>query len=298
MNILTLDGGGMRSISQIEMINYLAKKEYTTFRSFVQRYDVVVGSGSGGLLALALAAGLNYNQCRALFQDLQTELYSNPIVTTPYRYVRSYWNGNYYHSDTLKNIIKKHFPVQIIQHTMPRALIVLTDVTNKDIKVKLYDTSSCVFKIPVSNLARCCLANPQHFGPHRYQKSLYLEGGLLANNPSQIAIQNIKNIREMIGLGTGCLSANTNYKTYDEYSHNILSYQQFCTNILLNSKQIDLHTRVSSHGDTESNSKCCKFYYRRFNVPGITHIPQNANTENEIQQLEFKTQQYMNEVLN
>lgn len=56
--ILFLDGGGMRGLIQIEILEQLEKK---TGRKITELFDWIVGTSTGGIVALALVYGKNNN---------------------------------------------------------------------------------------------------------------------------------------------------------------------------------------------------------------------------------------------
>lgn len=53
--ILFLDGGGIRGLIQIEMLEQLEKK---TGRKVTELFDWIIGTSTGGIVALALVYGM------------------------------------------------------------------------------------------------------------------------------------------------------------------------------------------------------------------------------------------------
>ena len=61
INVLTLDGGGVRGLITLNIISELEEKMSKGDKDYkiTKDFDVIVGTSAGGLLALALAAGIS-----------------------------------------------------------------------------------------------------------------------------------------------------------------------------------------------------------------------------------------------
>ncbi len=66
--ILTLDGGGIRRIVTAIIIERLNSEEGLT--GWLDSVDLIAGTSTGGLLALALAHGLDIGEIRSLLEPV------------------------------------------------------------------------------------------------------------------------------------------------------------------------------------------------------------------------------------
>ena len=69
--ILFLDGGGIRGLIQIEMLQELERK---TGRKITELFDWIVGTSTGGIVALGLVYGMFSIWCVLLCRYLRTDM--------------------------------------------------------------------------------------------------------------------------------------------------------------------------------------------------------------------------------
>lgn len=77
--ILFLDGGGIRGLIQIEILEQLEKK---TGRKVTELFDWIVGTSTGGIVALGLVYGMFSSCCFLLFKGSPPypSSFSNKII--------------------------------------------------------------------------------------------------------------------------------------------------------------------------------------------------------------------------
>ncbi len=76
--ILSLDGGGVRALIQIDI---LCEIERLTGKRITQLFDWIIGSSAGGIVALALVyRQMSISQLRNLFFQLKEEVFSKGRV--------------------------------------------------------------------------------------------------------------------------------------------------------------------------------------------------------------------------
>ena len=84
--ILSLDGGGIRALIQIDILSEL---ERLTGKRVTQLFDWIIGTSSGGILALALVyRQMSLTQLRNLYFKLKEEVFSKGRVGFCYDSVR------------------------------------------------------------------------------------------------------------------------------------------------------------------------------------------------------------------
>src|SRR2546423_15159247 len=85
--VLALDGGGVRGIFTVAL---LAGLEEDTGKSVVDHFDLVVGTSTGGIIALALGAGLTPREILDFYVDERDAIFSRaPGITALRRLFRA-----------------------------------------------------------------------------------------------------------------------------------------------------------------------------------------------------------------
>ncbi|MGA6163914.1 CBASS cGAMP-activated phospholipase [Amycolatopsis magusensis] len=74
-NILSLDGGGLRGIFTAAV---LAEAELAFDDSFIDSFNLIVGTSTGGLIALGLASGLTCKEVLSFYQELGLQVFRHP----------------------------------------------------------------------------------------------------------------------------------------------------------------------------------------------------------------------------
>lgn len=70
--ILTLDGGGVRGVLTIALLERLER----VYPQFLQYFDFICGTSAGGILALMLASGYSVSDCRDIYEFSMPEIFT------------------------------------------------------------------------------------------------------------------------------------------------------------------------------------------------------------------------------
>ncbi|XP_061576461.1 85/88 kDa calcium-independent phospholipase A2 isoform X2 [Cololabis saira] len=217
--LLCLDGGGIKGLVLIQMLIALEKEAGRPTREL---FDWIAGTSTGGILALAIIHGKSMEYLRCLYFRMKEQVFkgSRPYESAP-----------------LEDFLKKEFGenTKMTDVRYPRVMVtsVLADRHPGELHIfRNYDPSSisreppyattATFKpltIPQEQLvwraARSSGAAPTYFRP----MGRFLDGGLLANNPTLDAMseihqfnkalkdeghkEDIKKLGIVVSLGTG-----------------------------------------------------------------------------------------------
>ncbi|XP_056136610.1 85/88 kDa calcium-independent phospholipase A2 isoform X2 [Lampris incognitus] len=189
--LLCLDGGGIKGLVLIQMLIALEKE---AGRPTSELFDWVSGTSTGGILALAIIHGKSMEYLRCLYFRMKEQVFkgSRPYESAP-----------------LEDFLKKEFGenTKMTDVRYPRVMVtsVLADRHPGELHIfRNYDapsvlreppyTTTATFKpltIPQEQLvwraARSSGAAPTYFRP----MGRFLDGGLLANNPTLDAMTEI-----------------------------------------------------------------------------------------------------------
>src|SRR5688572_25557783 len=100
--ILTIDGGGIKGAFPA---SFLATMEESIERNPVDYFDLIVGSSTGGIIALALALGISAREICDFYRE------SGPVIFGGNQYIRflRHIGLSKYDSGPLKNELEKRF---------------------------------------------------------------------------------------------------------------------------------------------------------------------------------------------
>lgn len=189
--ILSIDGGGVRGylsagiLANIEdYLNRQAREDLP----LGARFDLIAGTSVGGLLALALSAGLHARSLR----DLLRELIPKVFGSSNRRGNLARWFAPRYHPEALKQQLIEIFGSRTLADLTTDACI--TSVSLIDAKPKLHKTdyfarNAARLDERLVDIALATTAAPTYFPAHSSKHNANLiDGGIAANNPAMIAL--------------------------------------------------------------------------------------------------------------
>ena len=191
--ILSIDGGGVRGL----LVSVLLEQLDERVPGWRDKIDLVAGTSTGGIIALGLAKGLEPSDLRELYYDRSPEIFGSewyelregwPIIRAQYstRRLREEVTGVFGHT-RLRDLKKK-------------VLIASFDLKDEELgfwKPKFFhnfsgrDTDG---NLRVSDVALYTSAAPTYFPA----VGGYIDGGVVANNPSMAALAQTQDRRAKI----------------------------------------------------------------------------------------------------
>ncbi|KAF8777128.1 85/88 kDa calcium-independent phospholipase like protein [Argiope bruennichi] len=219
VRILSLDGGGIRGLVLIQMLDVLEKMLGKPIANY---FDLVAGTSTGGILALVLATGKTMKECRCLYFRLKDKVF---VGVRPYD------------ADLLETFLKNELGESTVMGDIekPRIMITATRGDRKPADLHIFrnyksplELLNHVEKDALTNevlpnprdqliwqAARATGAAPTYFRP----TGPYIDGGLISNNPTLDALteihqcnqalmatgqaDQINNIKVVVSMGTG-----------------------------------------------------------------------------------------------
>jgi len=77
VRILSLDGGGMKGLATIKLLRGI---ERAAKRPLCELFDLVIGTSTGALLAVALMVkGMSLDECEAVYKEVGNKVFKNPL---------------------------------------------------------------------------------------------------------------------------------------------------------------------------------------------------------------------------
>nr|XP_023018736.1 85/88 kDa calcium-independent phospholipase A2 isoform X2 [Leptinotarsa decemlineata] len=187
--LLCLDGGGIRGLVLVQMLLELEK---IVGKPISHCFDWLAGTSTGGILALAIASGKTMKECLCLYFCMKEHAFNG---SRPYS------------SENLENILKDTFGTDTVMSDIKHPRVMITGVLadRKPVELHLFRsytspsdimgvTHDSPYELPpppeeqfVWEVGRATGAAPTYFRAF----GRYLDGGLIANNPTMDALTEI-----------------------------------------------------------------------------------------------------------
>lgn len=211
--ILSIDGGGIRGIVSGIILKRIMEKRGN--EKFFDEIDLIVGTSSGGLTALALAHGVSIDRIISLFVDKGRSIFQDSIfddILDLNRFV-----GAEYDNDILEKELRAIFQDSTLADLNKKVVIPVFDLDNdadknRTWKPKLFhnlsgpdnDEDLLLYKVSMYTSAA-----PTYFP----SVDGYIDGGVYANCPAMCAVSQTQDERyqptpdlsdiRLLSIGTG-----------------------------------------------------------------------------------------------
>ena len=195
VNILSIDGGGIRGVATLQQLVELEKTLRTPLHSF---FDYIAGTSTGSIVAGLLSIGIAPKDILELYQKYGDDIFDK-------KFFRFGLTRSKYKDKALNNALKDYTQNKNLKDALTKLIIPAYNVTNRQIKIfKSYkeDNTYSLFDV-----IRASSAAPTFFDPWEIDGNIYVDGGLVANNPAMIAvieaIKDANNYVHLISFSTG-----------------------------------------------------------------------------------------------
>ena len=183
--ILAIDGGGIKGIFAA---SFLATVEDSIKDRVANYFDLIVGTSTGGIIALGLGLGLSAKEVLRFYENF------GPIIFGGNRLLRWFrWFGiSKYSSRPLQEALNGCFGERKLGDSEKRLVIPCLNLENGEVHVyKTAHHSRLMrdYKERAVDVALATAAAPTYFPTHRSMAGVPLiDGGLWANNPVGVSV--------------------------------------------------------------------------------------------------------------
>lgn len=173
-----------------------AKVEEELGTPLARQFDLLVGTSTGGLLALALACEIPATELVKFYVEDGPKIFHVPL-TSRFSILRQ----AKYAATALEESLKHAFGYRVLRDCKHKVMVTAADMRSK--RTKIFKSWQDPL-IPVWEAGRCTSAAPTFFEPYAGM----VDGGVWANNPSMVALSELKSRYTgeqlaILNLGTG-----------------------------------------------------------------------------------------------
>lgn len=181
--ILSIDGGGIKGVFPAA---FLASIEKTLGGASISSYfDLIAGTSTGGIIALALGLGLHADRVLEFYEHYGPAIFPRKSLWWPLGPAK-------YDSEPLRRALEETFGSKRLGDSNRRLVIPSFNATTGRIhifKTAHHPRLQMDFRVAVVEVALATSAAPVFFPPHRSsQEVVFIDGGIWANNPVGLAV--------------------------------------------------------------------------------------------------------------
>ncbi len=184
--ILSIDGGGIKGIAPA---SFLATIEENTKKNLTDYFDLIVGTSTGGIIALGLGLGFSAREILSLYMDNGNKIFKKNCFFT--RKTAGIFSPKY-NSGSLRELLRDKFKGRLLGQSKVRLAIPAFDIVQNSVsimKTSHHERLKVDYKMSAEDVALATSAAPYYFSPHRTMANKYLvDGGTFANNPILLGV--------------------------------------------------------------------------------------------------------------
>ncbi|KXG09104.1 hypothetical protein AT864_02569 [Anoxybacillus sp. P3H1B] len=270
--ILSIDGGGIKGLYSAVILADFEER----YGQLYKHFDLICGTSTGGIIALALAAGIPAKEIVNLYVEHGSVIF--PYKNRIYRGIqklKQIFLVSKYNDKNLKSALQSVFKDKRIKDCKTRVLIPTSNITTGEpciIKTDHADRLNRDSNHLLVNVALATAAAPTYFPIQKIptmpnSDDQFVDGGLFSNNPSLHGIQEAYQFfignKDYNYEKFNLLSVSTLHQNFAFQKELKIRHRSFVLwNAKLISLMIDLQS-ISTHNHIEYLNKSLKGHYVR-----------------------------------
>ncbi|ALA59443.1 CBASS cGAMP-activated phospholipase [Nitrospira moscoviensis] len=183
--ILSLDGGGIKGLFSASV---LAKLEDDLGVSIVDHFDLIVGTSTGGLIALGLGMGMRPRELVRFYVESGPKIFQRSFGLRSF----THWVYRKFPQAPLRDALQECFQDKRLADCTTRLVIPSYNLGDDDVylfKTPHHERLKRDYKVPLWKVGLATTAAPTYFSSFQELDSLRLiDGGVWANNPTLVGI--------------------------------------------------------------------------------------------------------------
>lgn len=228
LKVLCIDGGGIKGLYSAQVLAVL-EKHFNT--QVYEHFDLICGTSTGGIIALAASLGIPMEDVVKFYDEYGPIIFEEKKKS--HKYYKAYikarqalW-GSKYNSASLKKALETVFEDKTIKDAKTLLCIPAHNVITGQPRVFKRDYSANGLTFSSDNNKSCVdvalatSAAPTYFPAHKIGDEIFVDGGLWANNPILIGFTEYiyQFAKDPRFSGVSILSISSCEKAHGEYPH-------------------------------------------------------------------------------
>lgn len=247
--ILSLDGGGIKGLFSAAI---LAHVEDDLGITITDHFDLIAGTSTGGIIALALGLGLSPKQIVDFYLDQGSSIFPKPFCKMYGKLKHLIFRK--YSSVPLEKALKNYIGEKTIFGSSKKRLVIPA-YNIEDDDVNLFRTPHCEhlkrdWKIPAWKVARATSAAPTYFSVFKgINHKRLVDGGVWANNPTLVAINEARKFLSypLESIRVFSLGTTSEVKNRPESIDNggLWKWRKAAVDVIMTAQSVGTHKQVS-----------------------------------------------------
>jgi len=184
--ILTIDGGGIKGVFPASFLANIEKQIKGPVSNY---FDLVVGTSTGGILALGLGLGFSGNELLQFYKNYGERIFAGN--KSPFKKLFAFFYSKFNQTE-LRNALEETFGDKKLGDSKTRLVIPSLNLTTGEVyihKTAHHERFTVDYKNRAVDVALSTSAAPTYFPAHLLPSgSPLIDGGVWANNPIGIAV--------------------------------------------------------------------------------------------------------------
>jgi patatin-like phospholipase/acyl hydrolase len=183
--ILSIDGGGIKGVFPA---SFLASVEEAIGENVANYFDLIVGTSTGGIIALGLGLGITAKDILKLYDDMGPTIFHGSKLS---KLIKRLYSSKY-DQKPLRDALENTFDTRKIGESTKRLVIPSLNLETNE--VHLFKTAhhrrlEKDYRVPVVEVALATASAPTYFPTFHSSDGVPLvDGGMWANNPISVAV--------------------------------------------------------------------------------------------------------------
>lgn len=211
-HVLALSGGGYRGLYTATV---LAELEAILGRPIASHFDLICGTSAGGMLALGLAAEIQAQELKSMFENEGHRIFGRRSLP---RRLLGFWLTAKHSSRGLREVLAERFQESTIGDLKHRVLVPSVNYSTgfgQFFKTPHHSSFEFDHRMRVVDVALATAAAPVYFPLARNERGVFADGGLVGNAPGLFGLHEVRTflapnqeaVVRVLAIGTMTLGA-------------------------------------------------------------------------------------------
>ena len=187
--ILSLDGGGIKGTFSA---SFLAELEKMTGKRVADYFDLITGTSTGGIIAIALGLGIGTEAILGFYEEMGPSIFPSTGVRRRTRDFLRHFLQPKHSGEVLKNAVRSVLGDRKFGESRVRLVITSYDAIRGSLhlfKTCHHERFKQDYRLPAADVAMATAAAPTYFPAFHGESGLtHIDGGIWANCPTMVGV--------------------------------------------------------------------------------------------------------------